>query len=272
LLEKCENALAPLRRFNGTQLKYFAAALMVLDHIHQMFAPMGAPLWLTMVGRLVAPIFLFMCAEGMAYTRDRKKYLLRLFLGFEFMNVATMIISRALPNPDVVLINNIFGTFLVTGLYIVFLDMLRDGAREKKPAKVCAAVGLMLLPLLAYAPLLFVASLPEGSAVQTWLLPVAMLVPNAFTAEGGPFFVLLGVLFYGFRKNRLAQAACLVGAGALLFAFGDRLQSLMALAAIPLLLYDGTRGRGGKFDKYFFYVFYPAHIYALYFIAWLAMR
>ena len=44
---------------NATNLKYLAVALMFLDQIYQMFGSMGAPIWLTMLGRLVFPIFLF---------------------------------------------------------------------------------------------------------------------------------------------------------------------------------------------------------------------
>jgi hypothetical protein len=42
-------------------------------------------------------------------------------------------------------------------------------------------------------------------------------------------------------------------------------QWLMVFALIPIVLYNGRRGKG---SKYFFYIFYPAHIYALYIIAW----
>jgi hypothetical protein len=43
-------------------------------------------------------------------------------------------------------------------------------------------------------------------------------------------------------------------------------QWMMIFAAIPMMLYDGRRGKG---SKYFFYIFYPAHIYVFYIIAWL---
>ena len=33
---------------DATNLKLLAAVLMLLDHIHQMFSAVGAPLWLTM--------------------------------------------------------------------------------------------------------------------------------------------------------------------------------------------------------------------------------
>lgn len=38
---------------SAAALKFLAAALMVLDHIHQMFAAAGAPVGLTMAGRAV---------------------------------------------------------------------------------------------------------------------------------------------------------------------------------------------------------------------------
>ena len=51
--------------FSGNTLKYFAAVLMVCDHLHQFFFQ-GIPEadWLNWLGRPVKPIFLFLCAEG----------------------------------------------------------------------------------------------------------------------------------------------------------------------------------------------------------------
>ena len=45
---------------NATNLKYLAVALMFLDQIYQMFGSMGAPIWLTMLGRL-SPNFPLSC-------------------------------------------------------------------------------------------------------------------------------------------------------------------------------------------------------------------
>ena len=57
---------------NATSLKLIAAALMLLDHIHQMFVAVGAPMWLTMAGRLVFPMFLFAAAESFHYTHSKR--------------------------------------------------------------------------------------------------------------------------------------------------------------------------------------------------------
>ena len=55
---------------NATNLKYLAVALMFLDQIYQMFGSMGAPIWLTMLGRLSFPIFLFLLLIVSLHTRS----------------------------------------------------------------------------------------------------------------------------------------------------------------------------------------------------------
>jgi hypothetical protein len=92
-------------------------------------------------------------------------------------------------------------------------------------------------------------------------------IPNVMIVEGGPTLVATGLLFYIFREKRLIQVAVLFLAGVLtLFTFeAGGVQWMMIFAAIPMLMYNGKRGNG---SKYFFYIFYPAHIYILYTIAW----
>jgi hypothetical protein len=81
--------------------------------------------------------------------------------------------------------------------------------------------------------------------------------------------VFMGVAFYLLRKYRLAQAALVLAAGALTWYFAkNSVQWLMVFAIIPIILYNGKRGKVQKAGKYFFYVYYPAHIYLLYCAAW----
>lgn len=56
---KVQYGICKWKILNATTLKLLAVLLMFLDHIHQMFVHVGAPLWLTMAGRLAFPIFLF---------------------------------------------------------------------------------------------------------------------------------------------------------------------------------------------------------------------
>lgn len=264
----------------GNQIKLIAAAMMLMDHIHQMFIMHGVPDWFTWIGRPVAPIFLFMCAEGFYHTRSKKRYMLLLLAGFEFMSLANTFLTRIMPNWDVALINNIFGTLFLSTLYMLAADMLRDGVREKKTGKILLSVLMMLLPAAASIPALVILASPELiTRMPPWLfMVVAELIPSVMLTEGGVFLVLMGLLFYLFRKNRMSQAAMLIVMSLISFLISRGIQWLMIFAVIPILLYNGKRGggnggRGGGIgSKYFFYVFYPAHIYLLYTAEWIFAR
>ena len=251
---------------SGGHLKLIGAAMMVFDHLRQMFSAYGAPEWFYWVGRPVAPLFAFLCAEGFAHTRAPGKYMFRLLAGFEFMNAVSILISRALPNNDVVLSNNIFETFLLAVVYMWLADRLRRDIAEKAHGR--AAFSALLMFLIAAAGLFAFALLTNPAAMPNTPLWLKILllrsVPNIFAAEGGPVFILMTVLFYLFRKERWQQALTLVLTGSLVFYMGSGAQWLMVLAALFMFLYNGERGKVGK---YFFYIFYPAHIYIFYIIA-----
>ncbi|MDR3270062.1 MAG: conjugal transfer protein TraX [Peptococcaceae bacterium] len=257
-----------LQCLNSTTIKITAIVLMVCDHIHQMFYYAGAPLWLTFLGRLVFPLFLFAAADSFHYTRDRKKYLIRLLCASWVMTVMTVALQALLPNEDVVLMNNAFTTFLIAGLYMLFWNRFAEGVKTKSAGKIVTAILLCFVPVIASLPtLLLVPHLAELPLATTRIIMTAlMLIPNLLMVEGGFVMVALGVAFYILRQWRLAQVGVLLvlSAGlAYLNGLGDP-QWLMCFAAIPMLLYNGAKGRG---MKRFFYIFYPAHIAVLYIAA-----
>lgn len=252
-----------IKILDATKIKIIAVILMFVDHIHQMFIDFGAPLWLTYLGRPVFPLFLFTAAEGFYYTKSRKKYLLRLLYASWTMTILSSILQFALPNDTVVLMNNAFSTFLITGLYIVFWDRLIKGIKEKNTLKIITSILLCFVPILSSLPALIIVQYTSNFPLKVIraLLTLSMLIPNILLVEGGFLMVMLGVVFYILRKQRMAQVGALLLLSIVVFVMGNHIQSLMAFAAIPMLLYNGEKGRG---MKSFFYIFYPVHIFALY--------
>lgn len=253
---------------NATTLKLIAVALMFLDHIHQMFVHVGAPMWLTMLGRPVFPIFLFVSAESFYYTHSKKKYLQRLLWASWGMTLFTVALQAILPNDDVVLMNNAFGTFFITVFYMMLWDIFVDGIQKKNPGHIVKAILCGFLPVVGTIPLFFVAGLSANENIPfpviRALITVAMLVPNILTIEGGVAMVALGVGFYIFRKHRAVQIILLLILSAVVYLTGDHIQWMMCFAAVPIALYNGERGKG---MKNFFYLFYPLHIGVLYIVS-----
>ncbi len=253
---------------NATTLKLLAVILMFMDHVHQMFVFVGAPTWLTMAGRLVFPIFLFAASESFHYTHNKKKYLQRLLFASWGMAIFTLVLQRLLPNNNVVLMNNAFSTFFVTGLYMLFWDKLVEGIRNKKPAQVVKAILCCFIPVLCALPMVLAAGLSSNenipfSVIQV-LMTISLFIPSLLSIEGGAAMVALGVGFYIFRKHRAIQIAVLLILSVVVYMKGGGVQWMMCFAAIPIALYNGERGKG---IKNFFYIFYPLHIGLLYIVS-----
>lgn len=258
---------------NATTLKLIAATLMFIDHIHEMFSHVGAPIWLTMIGRLVFPMFLFAASESFHYTHSKKRYLLRLLIASWFMTTFTFVLQGILPNDNVALMNNAFSTFFVSGLYMLFWDIFVDGIHQKSILKIIGAILLCFIPVLLSMPVLIggflVANENISPDIVRYIAIFSLYLPSILIVEGSYFSVLLGLLFYIFRKNRVLQIAVLVAMSAYIFITGDRIQSIMIFAAVPIALYNGEKGKG---IKNFFYIFYPLHIGILYVISTLVFK
>lgn len=249
------------RFLTGYSLKILGLALMVADHTYQMFSHFGAPPWLHMLSRVCMPIFLFMAAEGFHHTKDRKKYALRLLVAFWLMGIGNAFFSTRFPNENVVLMNNVFGTMLLGVWYMQMLETFKSGAKHKNAGKIAASVAGIAVPLLTSAIILFSINI---SIPLTRVLMI--LLPGILTIEGGFSAVLLAVLFYALRKYGRAIQMIPLAALSILSATGGGMQWMMVFAVIPLMLYNGRQGRK---SKWFFYIFYPAHIYVLYMLSYL---
>lgn len=273
--------LIKTRGLSSSGLKWIALVLMVLDHVHYFFAYTGqVPEWFSMAGRLPAPLFLFCLVEGFTHTHDRKKYFIKIYLIHLLMSgLLFLMICGLLVRPDGFYpMNGMMTAFAI--LMIVFQGI--DWLAERRWGPGLAAVVLPLAwPILAGTLMGMVPALQMPLSVLGYtFLPMWNSNPDASIGT-----IFMGILLYGFRKNRRVQAGVFAGFTVLYYLFYPLLvfsrlldfhwtqmftayyEWYGALAAVLMLCYNGERGQG---PKRFFYLFYPAHIYILYALSWAA--
>lgn len=263
-----------IKKLNSTQIKLIALFTMLLDHIHYYISPvLSIPIWFRWLGRISAPLFIFMVAEGVRYTKNIKAYLLRLYIGFIFMNIFNFVIMKYVPNPNYITItNNIFGTlFLIVFYSVCFLSLSPKNRNYFKPST--AIIFLVISVLINYLSLSFDISI--GNYMPYEIIP--NIFPCLYFVEGGFMFVLLGIFICMLRDNRKVQLIFYSLFSLFLlfqliktegfdlnYIFNINYQWLMVFAIVPMLMYNTEKGKG---LKYLFYVFYPVHIYLLYLIS-----
>lgn len=267
-----------LKHINSFQIKILALIFMVFDHLHYFFAGIfNFPGWFSMIGRLSAPLFIFTLVNGMIHTKNPKKYLFRLWISSVFMGLGNELFNKyiSLPNGGII-INNIFSTLFIIALYIFCIQQIKILKKHGKSFLVY--IVIMLIPILSSIIIFLVISNLLFIGILRFIL---LFVPSIITSEGGIMLVILGVGLFLCNQNKKNIAIfysifCLIVLiigftpelgfyEGLLSMFVYNIQWMMIFSLPFMLLYNGKKGRN---MKYFFYLFYPIHIYGFALLAY----
>lgn len=242
-----------MKACNAYQLKLAMAGLMVLDHLKIIpdFIPDQLSMVFHMVTRCVAVFFAYMLVEGYLHTRNVKAYLLRLYGAAGIMALGNTLLNNFYQSKEIYMSNNIFMT-LAVGLTL--LVCLRNFAEHSRKQQIVQILSVGLLTIL-----------------------------GAFLTEGGTVVLPFILITYMGRKS-LVKRNIAYGILALLLLFlsyqpyesiGTTIQMMLYNAdwlfilVLPILsLYNGQAGPRTAFSRYFFYIFYPLHLWLLATIAY----
>lgn len=260
------------------QLKFFAVACMIFDHVvrifplYWLFAPLSDALWsagyttasdwvsydltfvLMFIGRLAAPIFVYGIAVGFLHTHDVRRYLRRLLVTAVIAQVPYTLFDLA----EMRRCYGLAGDWLDTGLNILFTLAL--GLAALAVWEHCRSHGRLWLGLLAVAGAAGLARLlhMEGKEGYILLIFVFYLTRNLSRPQRALLFIPAVVLS---RWNLMWWAVTEQSASAVrncfLNVFGNYLGMLVTLAD------NGAQGRTRKAFQYGMYAFYPLHFAVL---------
>ena len=225
---------------SANALKTIAIIAMTIDHTAWTVWPDKERVWYIMlfhiIGRITAPVMWFFVAEGCHYTHDRKRYLVRLFV---FAVISHFAYCFAFGMDYIPKANALFdSTSVIWGLFLGALSVFI--LEEKR-------IAMWLRIMLAF-----------------------LMCALGFASDWSSAAVLAPILLYrnrgDFRRQSIDIIFCSFLYAAYYFVFHDTvygvLQMFTFLSLFPLSVYNGERGKW-KGMKWFFYLYYPGHMFIL---------
>ncbi|HEM5224688.1 TPA: beta-carotene 15,15'-monooxygenase [Streptococcus suis] len=237
-----------MKSYNAYQLKLAMAGLMVLDHLKIIpdFIPDQLSLIFHIITRCVAVFFAYMLVEGFLHTRNVKAYLLRLYCAAGLMATGNAFINSLYQSKGIYISNNIFLTLAVGLTMLICLKEFKNNSKTRQVIQVVLA-GLCLIVGSAFT---------EGGAVVLPFILITYLGRESATkrtiAYGFLALVLLAMSYQPYERLEMTIQMMLYNA------------DWLFILVLPILgLYNGQAGPRTVFSRYFFYIFYPLHLWIL---------
>lgn len=239
LLDECQK---PLTR---DSIKYIAMFTMLLNHIADIFLHTGT--WICeifiAVGYFTAISMIYFLVEGYDYTHSKKKYFFRLII---FGLISEIPYCLALTSEGIISfygLNMMFTLSLCFGLIWIMDNM--------KSTLIKVMLSIIIIGLSIFCSWALLA--PIYTLLFIWAKRSQKRKKIAFVISAllfGFIGYLGGIEHFTTSENILYSLLSMIG---------------MGLAGFCILyLYNGKQAvKGKKFSKWFFYVFYPAHLLIL---------
>lgn len=152
---------------------------MLLDHIGLFFEEY-TPFYFRILGRLSAPLFIFLLVDGFIYSSNRKKYFFRLYC----LNVSMTILNYVLE-----IEMNFIRTLLIIFIVLCLIEQFKNGHKKRHLYLFVFVFIQFLLFLLS-----FLMIYTEIDDFFIWEINSLML--GFITTEGGLSYIFLGIVLY----------------------------------------------------------------------------
>lgn len=224
---------------NRDTIKYIAMLTMFLNHFANIFLQPGTVLCEIFldIGYFTAITMCYFLVEGYDCTRSKKKYAQRLLI---FALISEIPYCFAL---GFIQLNMLF-----TLLFCFFILVIRDQENLGKWRYVLISLIVLV------------------SVFSDWALlaPIFTIMFAAWKQDKRKLAVAYSLAVVLFGIFNYVSYSTIYGIGEALLHTGFSVLGIIASGIIILCFYNGKRAkRGQKFSKWFFYIFYPAHLLLL---------
>lgn len=228
-------------------LKIIAVISMFCDHLGD--ALFGHLTIFNILGRVAFPIFAFQISQGFLYTKNLKKYALRLTIFAIISQIPfSLFVNKFLSSTSGL---NIFFTLLLgLGCMMVYDYFSKLQSKELN----IRFLGIEFKKYIGFMVVFFIAILGEILQVDYGFWGIAVIFS-----------------FYFFRENKIAMIIsfvilCLIKYGLWILMYPFHIfYILLCIATIfPIIFIWLYNGKQGPKVKYLLYIFYPLHLLLLY--------
>ena len=217
------------------------------------------PIFMTYIGRLAAPIFMFCITVGFRYTKNIKRYILRVFIFALISQIPYILFMQAEEYASG------FSKVDITPFYEISLNIM-------------FTLGLGLVALYFYEKL-------KDKNIIIRLIPIitTALIAHAIRTEGGYTYIIYIFMFYVLRDLSILKKAfiwifiiiiCRLSLMYQLLQMTDNIASAMATLRLNILgvyvgvfftfFFNNKKIIISNVFKYLMYWFYPVHLILLY--------
>ena len=227
------------KKLNSNHLKIIAIIAMTIDHVTDLFYPsfpaQPLPIALHIIGRLTAPIMWFFIAEGYHYTHNIKKYMLRLGI---FAIISHFAYCFAFGLDFIPFRTGIFNQTSV--MYPLFVSVLVLWLQHTELKEVNKAAKNVLIFVLIWS------AFPSD-----WSCIAVLVIIDIYKNRGN------------LKKQMITMMMWVLLYAVVSFFFVSKIYGIIepfVILVYPLMKrYNGQRGKA-SWLKWFFYIYYPAHL------------
>lgn len=233
-------AQVSIKRLNAWQIKLILVFLMVLNHLEFVYGLCSDEMInvFIIVSRGVAPMFAYLAIEGIRHTRDIKKYCMRLWIWSGIVFAGNKLLEQFL-------LSNAANIAAENQVYL----MIRTN--------ICftIAAGVSFIALFEYGK--------KSEGVKRYLFWALSILSFGFgfMKEWGVVLMFFILVTYFARESKEYKLLGYLVVEIIAVLFRSEVYYFLVFPLIAL--YNGKRGPNKKINKYFFYVFYPAHLWLI---------
>lgn len=264
----------------SNSLKIIAILTMIIDHIGYYFEPNInniVYIMLRAIGRISMPLFAYLIVQGFFYTKDLKKYILRIFIFALITQLAIFGVSVFDENRLNMSVNTQLNILFSYTLSLILLWVIHEKNIIKKydSSKNMFVKILMILTIIGiyvFIPFDYEVYLPLFIVMLYFIEKLKITI---YMQRQNYNISIKGIVASSVSEDKIKKGYILLILLAMITIITRSYNPMywyMLLAIIPIYLYNGERGKNNNKVKYLFYTIFPLQHFLIYLVSILIQK